>query len=96
MTNNTQIDISFIFALSSFIGLIINIILTIKRDNKANQKEDNSIKEGIIKANMKLDQVCTTNNSILLEMDKLSDKVNEIAIKQERHEIRIKMLEEKK
>ena len=42
MNNNTQLDISFIFALSAFIGLIINIILTIKRDNKANQKEGNN------------------------------------------------------
>lgn len=95
MNNNTQIDMSFIFSLAAFIGLVINIILTVKRDNKANQKDDYSLKEGIIKANMKLDQVCSTNNSILVEVDKLSDKVNSMALKQENHETRIKILEER-
>lgn len=95
MKNDTTVTFAFIFSVVSTVGLIINLILTIRRDNKANQKEDSSIKEGIIKANMKLDQVCTTNNSILLEMDKMSEKVNNMALKQENHETRIKILEEK-
>lgn len=96
MSNNTQIDMSFIFSLAAFIGLVINIILTVKRDNKANQKDDYSLKEGIIKANMKLDQVCSTNNSILVEVDKMRSQMNTMALKQENHETRIKMLEDSK
>ena len=95
MNNNTTVTIAFIFSLISTLGVIINLFLTIKRDNKADQKDDYSLKEGIIKANMKLDQVCSTNNSILVEVDKLSDKVNSMALKQENHETRIKILEEK-
>ena len=94
MKQDTTVTFAFIFSVISTVGLIINLILTIRRDNKANQKEDSSIKEGIIKANMKLDQVCSTNNSILVEVDKLSDKVNSMALKQENHETRIKILEE--
>jgi peptidoglycan hydrolase CwlO-like protein len=95
MKQDTTVTIAFIFSLVSTLGVIINLFLTIKRDNKADQKDDYSLKEGIIKANMKLDQVCTTNNSILLEMDKLNDKVNSMALKQENHETRISILEGK-
>lgn len=95
MKQDTTVTVAFIFSLISALGIIINLILTIRRDNKSEQKEDNSVKEGIIKANMKLDQVCNTNNSILLEMDKMSEKVNNMALKQENHETRIKILEEK-
>lgn len=95
MKNDTTVTFAFIFSVISTVGLIINLILTIRRDNKSNQKDDITLKEGIIKANMKLDQVCNTNNSILVEMDKLSDKVNSMALKQENHETRIKILEGK-
>ena len=95
MKQDTTVTVAFIFSLVSTIGVIINLFLTIKRDNKANQKDDYSLKEGIIKANMKLDQVCSTNNSILVEVDKLSDKVNSMALKQENHETRIRILEGK-
>lgn len=95
MNNDTTVTFAFIFSIISTIVLIVNLVLTIKRDSKSNQKEDSTIKEGIIKANMKLDQVCNTNNSILVEMDKLSDKVNNMALRQENHETRIKILEGK-
>lgn len=95
MKNDTTVTIAFIFSIISALGVIINLILTVKRDSKNNQKDDITLKEGIIKANMKLDQVCNTNNSILVEVDKLSDKVNNMALKQENHETRIKILEGK-
>lgn len=95
MTNESTITFTLLFAIISTIGLIINLVLTIKRDSKSNQKEDISIKEGIIKANMKLDQVCATNNSILLETDKIKEKINNMALRQENHETRIKILEGK-
>ena len=95
MKQDTTVTIAFIFSLVSTLAVIINLFLTIKRDNKADQKDDYSLKEGIIKANMKLDQVCSTNNSILVEVDKLNDKVNSMALKQENHETRIKILEER-
>lgn len=95
MKNDTTVTIAFIFSLISALGVVINLILTIRRDNKSEQKDDYSLKEGIIKANMKLDQVCSTNNSILVEMDKMSEKINNMALKQENHETRIKILEGK-
>lgn len=96
MKNDTTVTFAFIFSVISTLGLIINLILTIRRDNKSNQKEDNSVKEGIIKANLKLDQVCTTTNGMVLQMDKMNEKMNNMALKQENHETRISILEEKK
>lgn len=95
MKQDTTVTIAFIFSLVSTLGVIINLFLTIKRDNKADQKDDYSLKEGIIKANMKLDQVCTTTLDINKQLDKLNDRVNEMALKQENHETRLRMLEEK-
>lgn len=95
MKNDTTVTFAFIFSVISTIGLILNLILTIRRDNKNNQKEDITLKEGIIKANMKLDQVCNTNNSILVEVDKMRSQMTSMALKQENHETRIKILEGK-
>lgn len=106
MTDKTTIDFSFLFSLIAMIGLIINLFLTIKRDSKKGNKEDiedkekrlmqeHTTSEGIMKANLKLDQLCITTSGINSQLEKLNERVNEIAIKQERHEIRIKMLEEK-
>lgn len=106
MKQDATITIAFIFSLISTLGVIINIILTIKRDSKNQQKDhektnediikaNSLLNEGIIKANMKLDQVCTTTLDINKQLDKLNDRVNEMALKQENHETRLRMLEEK-
>lgn len=95
MKQDTTVTIAFIFSLVSTLGVVINLFLTIKRDNKANQKDGYSLKEGIIKANMKLDQVCTTTLDINKQLDKLNDRVNEMALKQENHETRLRILEDK-
>lgn len=95
MNNDTTVTFAFIFSVISTIGLIINLFLTIKRDTKNAQKDDSALNEGIIKANMKLDQVCTTTLNMDKQLEKLNDRVNEMALKQENHETRIKMLEDK-
>jgi len=92
---DVTVTLSFIFSVISTIGLILNLFLTIRRDNKSQQKDDSAISTGIIKANMKLDQVCTTTLDINKQLDKLNDRVNEMALKQENHETRLRMLEEK-
>jgi len=92
---DTTVTFAFIFSVISTIGLIVNLFLTIRRDNKNQQKDDTAISTGIIKANMKLDQVCTTTLDINKQLDKLNDKVNDMALKQENHETRIEMLERK-
>ena len=95
MKQDTTVTFAFIFSIISTIGLIVNLFLTIRRDNKNQQKDDTAISTGIIKANMKLDQVCTTTLDINKQLDKLNDKVNDMALKQENHETRIEMLERK-
>ncbi len=95
MKQDVTVTLSFIFSVISTIGLILNLFLTIRRDNKSQQKDDSAISTGIIKANMKLDQVCTTTLDINKQLDKLNDRVNEMALKQENHETRLRMLEEK-
>lgn len=93
MKQDSTVTFAFIFSIISTIGLIINLFLTIRRDNKNQQKDDSALNTGIIKANMKLDQVCTTTLDINKQLDKLNDRVNEMALKQENHETRIRMLE---
>lgn len=106
ITSNNSIQIALLFSILSIVATGINLFLTIKRDNKKDTKEsleekekrlmqEHTTSEGIMKANLKLDQLCITTSGINSQLEKLNDRVNEIAIKQERHEIRIKMLEEK-
>ena len=95
MNGETTVTFAFIFSAIATIGLILNLYFTIKRDNKNQEKDSLSLNSGIMKANMKLDQVCSTTNGISLQIDKLNDKVNTMALKQENHETRIKILEGK-
>lgn len=46
----------------SAIMMIIGILTYSRNKNKDDRENDNGIKEGLLKANMKLDQVCATTN----------------------------------
>lgn len=69
----------------SFISLVLVVLTYFRNGNKdkrAEIKEEdmviNSIKEGLLKANMKLDQVCSTTNETRTDIKSLSYNLSEI------------------
>ena len=69
----------------SFVCLIIAALTYLwnkNKDRKSEIKEDdmtiNGLKEGILKANMKLDQVCATTNETRTDIKSLSYNLSEI------------------
>ena len=66
-------------SLISLIVVILTFVRNGKKDDKANiEKEDakfDGIKEGLIKANMKLDQVCATTNETRSDIKSLNKDI---------------------
>lgn len=65
----------------SFISVLIalvSLIRTGKKDLKENVQEFDGIKEGLIKANMKLDQVCATTNETRTDIKSLNHDLVDI------------------
>lgn len=69
----------------SFVCLIIAVLTYLwntNKDKKSDIKQEdmtiNGLKEGILKANMKLDQVCATTNETRTDIKSLSYNLSEI------------------
>lgn len=86
---NTQVSLSFIFALIAVVGTIYNIVSSSKKTNREEM-------EGIIKANMKLDQLCSNLNATSLDIREIKGTIAEMREIQVKHEIRITNLEKEK
>lgn len=50
----------------------------IKKDTTEDERELATLREGIFKANMKLDQVCATTNETRTDIKSLNNSINEI------------------
>lgn len=50
----------------------------IKKDTTEDERELSALREGIFKANMKLDQVCATTNETRTDIKSLNNSINEI------------------
>lgn len=75
MTLDQFISISvFVIGVATF---FIGIYRNTKKDTRENAREYDSLKEGILKANMKLDQVCATTNDIKTDVKAMDKKVTE-------------------
>ena len=86
---NTQVSLSFIFAVTAVVGTIYNIISSSKKSNREEM-------EGIFKANMKLDQLCSNLNATSLDIREIKGTIAEMREIQVKHEIRITNLEKEK
>ena len=86
---NSQVSLSFIFALIAVAGTIYNIISSSRKTNREEM-------EGIIKANMKLDQLCSNLNATSLDIREIKGTIAEMREIQVKHEIRISNLEKEK
>ena len=84
MTPDTQVSFTFIFAVVAAIGVIANLI-----------RGGRTERDGIIKANMKLDEVCQTTRETRLDIKAMESKIDELAKKQVEHEQRLKAVEKK-
>ncbi len=71
--------VPWLISLTMLIFAILTFSKGIVRDRKKDAQEDdatlNSIKEGLLKANMKLDQVCATTNETRSDIKSLNNDV---------------------
>lgn len=76
-----KIDWSIIISAFMLIISVINLAIAqgrnLKGDTKAEAAENNSLREGIFKANMKLDMVCNTTTDIKTDIKAMDSKLEE-------------------
>lgn len=77
MEINWSIIISAFMLIISVINLAIAQGRNLKGDTKADEAERNSLREGIFKANMKLDVVCNTTTDIKTDIKAMDSKLEE-------------------
>lgn len=74
--------ISLSFSGVMLIMSVINFFLArksdIKKDTTEDERELSALREGIFKANMKLDQVCATTNETRTDIKAINNSINEI------------------
>lgn len=76
--------VSIISLIFSGVMLVVSVVTFIvanarnyKGDTKEHEAELNTLREGIFKANMKLDQVCATTNDIKTDIKSMNKTLNE-------------------
>lgn len=77
MDINWSIIISAFMLIISVVNLAIAQGRNLKGDTKADEAERNSLREGIFKANMKLDMVCNTTSDIKTDIKAMDSKLEE-------------------
>ena len=77
MEINWSIIISAFMLIISVVNLAIAQGRNLKGDTKADEAERNSLREGIFKANMKLDVVCNTTTDIKTDIKAMDSKLEE-------------------
>lgn len=85
---NTSVSLALIFSVIAAVGVAYNII----SNSKKNNKEEVS---GIMKANIKLDELCQTTRETRLDIKAMESKIDELAKKQIEHELRLQTVEKK-
>lgn len=88
MTPESTVSLALIFALISAVSAIYGIIINSKKSNK----EEVS---GIMKANLKLDELCQTTRETRLDIKSMEAKIDELSKKQIEHELRLQSVEKK-
>lgn len=76
-----KIDWSIIISAFMLIISVVNLVIAqrrnLKGDTKENEIEKNSLREGVFKANMKLDMVCNTTTDIKTDIKAMDSKLEE-------------------
>lgn len=77
MEINGSIIISAFMLIISVVNLVIAQRRNLKGDTKEEAAEMNSLREGIFKANMKLDMVCKTTSDIQTDIKSMNKRLEE-------------------
>jgi peptidoglycan hydrolase CwlO-like protein len=86
--SGASVSLAFLFSLIAAIGVIYNIFRNRKQDTSEAAK-------GIMKANLKLDELCQTTRETRLDIKAMESKIDELAKKQIEHELRLQNVEKK-
>lgn len=73
-----SLSFSGVMLLVSLINFFIARKDNIKKNTEEDERELASLREGIFKANMKLDQVCATTNETRTDIKAINNSINEI------------------
>lgn len=95
MTPENAVSFSLIFGLIGAGGVLYTIISKIKKNTQEESQIRNSYAEGILKANMKLDQVCSSLNEMRVDTKAIDNQLKEMSKKQVEHDIRMDNLEDR-
>lgn len=89
-TPDSSIDFNAIFAIITAIGVIYSIYKSSKSTSKEDAKKNSDeIKEnltGILKANLKLDNLCNSTDEIRMDIKGLSSRMDKLSETQVRHD----------
>ena len=88
-------DFKFVAEMAALIGVIVSLWRT-KKDATEEEK-DRAVRqsEGLIKANAKLDRLCTDSNETRIDLKSIQRTINKIMITQTEHDVRIEGVEKK-
>lgn len=76
----------FLFSLAAFIVLIVNVIVMIKNNSKSDA-------EGVVKANLKLDQLCRDSGEKRLDLKAMKADIEKMTKKQIEHDFKLGQIE---
>lgn len=76
----------FLFSLAAFIVLIVNVIVMIKNNSKSDA-------EGVVKANLKLDQLCRDSGETRLDLKAMKADIEKMTKKQIEHDFKLGQIE---
>ncbi len=85
MTPDTNLTFDFLFKAAAFIMLLVNAVVLIRNNSKNSQ-------EGIIKANVKLDGLCSDSRETRIDLKTMKDDITTMKLKQVEHGAHIDLL----
>lgn len=87
ITPKDGMTFEFLFSLAAFVVLIINVVVMIKNNSKSDA-------EGVVKANLKLDQLCRDSGETRLDLKAMKADIEKMTKKQIEHDFRLEKIEE--
>ncbi|RNM30713.1 hypothetical protein EDX97_07995 [Absicoccus porci] len=94
INQNDGMTFEFLFSSAAFIGLIVNIIFTIKNNSKKDAEDVSKANEGVVKANIKLDALCRDSSETRLDLKSMKSDIEKMTKKQIEHDFRLEKIEE--
>lgn len=79
MGAETTISLSLIFSIISMIGVLGNIIVSLRRETESNKQKEIQIEKHFVKIDVKLDEYINRMTTIANNTDKTSEKLDGIS-----------------